>query len=1381
MKRLTLTFATAIILALGTFAFLFVLAGSPTSNPNVSSPAPSVSAATNSARSALPSHSPAAGKTGLIENYGRLPLSFEANQGQTDSQVKFLSRGRGYALFLTGDEAVLSLRKPSAVSGQPKFETRNPKFETRGSKLENGNWKLGGRQWGDALEAALGPLGFGPLIPNPASFIPTTDLTPNPESLTPSTSPAPAVLRMKLVGANPAAKVSGTAELPGKSNYFIGNDPKKWRTNVANYAKVKYQGVYPGIDLVYYGNQQQLEYDFVVAPGGDPRAIRFEIVGAVAPVSSSRERDDGDIAATEPHGADTAEGVAAGLSRQNQDGGVKPPLRIDPNGDLLITTEAGEVRFHKPVVYQPVEAPFRAAPAGLKPGATAAANPKSQIQNRKSVDGRYALLADNRIGFDIGAYDPSQPLIIDPVLSYSTYLGGSDEDFAYGIAVDASGNAYVTGRTQSGDFPTLGAFQTSYGGGGFYGGDAFVAKLNAAGSALVYSTYLGGSNIDLAYGIAVDAAGSAYVAGQTYSSNFPTTPGAFQPVYGGGSDDAFVAKLNVAGSALVYSTYLGGSSYDFTYTDVGYGIAVDAAGNAYVTGFTASSDFPTTPGAFQTSRRGDDDAFVAKLNAAGSALVYSTYLGGSNYDLAGDIAVDASGNAYVSGYTESIESSNFPTTPGAFQPSYGGGTVDAFVTKLNAAGSALVYSTYLGGTAVDGGQDITVDAAGNAYVSGITDSSNFPTTPGAFQTSYGGGRDAFVAKIQPLLDISVSPSSLDFGTQPVDHLSAAHPLSVTNPGEGTLNFTDFAVSGDFALDADTTTCAVGTPLAVGNNCSIGVTFTPTATGTRTGLITITDNAPGSPHTVTPSGFGTQPAVGLSGTSLDFGDQRVGTSSTSQPVTLSNTGNAPLTLSSIAASGDFAETSNCGDSVTVGGNCTISVTLTATATGARSGVLTITDDAPGSPHTVTLSGTGIEPAVSLAPPSLNFGNQRVGRSSAPQTVTLTNTGTAPLNITSMVLSNDYSQTNTCGSPLAVAASCTINVTFSPTTTGARSGSLTITDDAPGSPHTVALSGNGTQPRVSLTPESLDFGEQRVGTRSASQPVTLSNTGTATLHLARISITGADRRDFAWTGTCGARVAAGANCTLSVTFKPSAAGNRTGAITITDDAPNSPQTVALSGNGTQPRVSLTPGSLDFGGQRVGTTSGSQPVTLSNTGTATLNISRISITGADRSDFAQTNTCGASVAAGANCTLSVTFKPTTAGSRRGAVTITDDAPNSPQTVALSGMGTRPAVSLSPTRLSFPEQVIGTTSTPQTVRLTNSGTATLNISSISIMGADRSDFAQTNTCGASVAAGANCTLSVTFKPTAAGRRTGAVTITDDAPNSPQAVALSGTALRRR
>jgi hypothetical protein len=333
---------------------------------------------------------------------------------------------------------------------------------------------------------------------------------------------------------------------------------------------------------------------------------------------------------------------------------------------------------------------------------------------------------------------------------YSTWLDGGGDDVGTAIAVDSAGSAYVTGRAGSIDFPTTpGAFQPVYTG---CCEAPFVTKINPEGSALVYSTYLagGGDNgHDGGSGIAVDADGNAYVVGSSNPflgrpATFPTTAGAFQPSFGGGETDGFVAKLNATGSALVYSTFLGGSQSD------GAGsIVVDAAGNAYVSGGTSSTDFPTTAGAFQTTHGGKSDAFVTKLNPAGSALVYSTFLGGSGFD-GGSIAVDADGNVYVAGGTSSTD---FPTTSGAFQARLAGGE-NAFFAKLDPTGSALSYSTYLGGTTGDGGSRIAVDANRNAYVTGLTDSSDFPTTPGAFQRTYGGGvdkfgnpsADAFVAK-----------------------------------------------------------------------------------------------------------------------------------------------------------------------------------------------------------------------------------------------------------------------------------------------------------------------------------------------------------------------------------------------------------------------------------------------------------------------------------------------------------------------------------------------------------------------------------------------------------------------------------------------------------
>jgi len=583
---------------------------------------------------------------------------------------------------------------------------------------------------------------------------------------------------MKLRNANAAVKITGTDELAGTSNYFIGNDPTKWRTNVPTYAKVKYEGIYSGIDLVYYGNQRQLEYDFIVAPGADPRRIAFDVSGAKR-------------------------------------------IRRDAHGDLVLKLGEGEIRWHKPVVYQEKEG------------------------ERRLIGARYAITHTGRVGFELAKYDASRPLYIDPMI-YSTYLGGSSSDEGFAIAVDGAGNAYITGYASSKDFPiTPGAFQTVCESGCV---SAFMAKINPGGSALVYSTYLGGSANDWGDAIAVDSAGNAYVTGITYSTDFPITPGAFQKICNGGSycsptGDAFVSKLNPSGSTLVYSTYLGGSAYDWGYGiavdnagnayvtgqtssadfptknplqqhwagdydafvtkfnpdgsalvystylggggyDGGYGIALDNAGNAYVTGATGSTNFPTTPGAIQTSSHGYLDVFVSKINAAGSALDYSTYLGGSKYDSGHGIAVDSAGNAYVTGNTNSP---NFPVM-NPFQPNWGGGDNDAFVFKLNPSGSALVYSTYLGGGFTDFGYGIAVDSAGNAYVTGYTSSANFPITPGAFGKKYLGGRsDGFVSKFNPTGSALASSNFLGGSSE-----DRSYGIAVDSSGDAYLAGTTFS-------------------------------------------------------------------------------------------------------------------------------------------------------------------------------------------------------------------------------------------------------------------------------------------------------------------------------------------------------------------------------------------------------------------------------------------------------------------------------------------------------------------------------------------------------------------------------------------------------------
>jgi hypothetical protein len=545
-------------------------------------------------------------------------------------------------------------------------------------------------------------------------------------------------------------------------------------------------------------------------------------------------------------------------------------------------------------------------------------------------------------------------------LLYSTYLGGSADDYGQGIAVDSAESVVVTGFTASADFPTTGTLQSVHA--GPY--DAFVTKLEPAGSSLVYSTYWGGSGDDYGTSIALDPAGNAYATGYTNSPDFPTAS-ALQPTDGGGTCgtppsieacfDAYVVKVNADGSQLIYSTYLGGSGGDY-----GRGLAVDASGNAYVTGLTTSTDFPVTAGALQIAGGGTSvDAFVTKLDPTGSSVVYSTYLGGSGAEAGFDIAVDTAGNAYLAGYAYG----NGLPLAGPIQAA-NGGYYDAFLAMLNAAGSALVFSTYLGGSGNEEARGVALDPSGNAYLAGRTFSTDFPVTPGAFQTSYGSGAfDGFVAKLtNPALPVlRLSETSITFPAQGVDTSSPPQVLTLTNPGTVSASITSIQASSDFS---QTNTC--GPSLPPGAACSLSVVFAPTLRGTRTGTITVASNAADSPQVVSLSGIGIAPAVSLSAPALTFGEHVVSTTSPALPVTLSNTGELPLEISSITASGDFAQTNACGANIAVGANCTISITFMPATPGLRSGTLVIADSAPDGPHTVALSGTGTDFSLSVSP-------------------------------------------------------------------------------------------------------------------------------------------------------------------------------------------------------------------------------------------------------------------------------------------------------------------------------------------------------------------------------------------------------------------------------
>jgi hypothetical protein len=934
----------------------------------------------------------------VLDSYGQIPLSFEANQGQTEKQVRFLTRGSGYTLFLTDDAAVLTLQGAA-----------------RQSALVGGNQSI----------------------------------------------EDPAFLRMNLVGANHSPKVSGLDEQQGKTNYFTGNDPTKWRTNVVNYSRVKYNNAYPGIDLIYYGNQRQLEYDFVVAPGANPRAILLDLEQDCSSDSKSNGR------------------LHLGTH-------CRPPLRIARNGDLVATIQGREVRFSKPILYQGKEA----------------FDPRRRDEDRRSVmassaiHGRWVLKGDSRVGFEVGAYDTTKPLIIDPALNYSTYLGGSLFTAIYGVAVDSSGAAYVTGGVTSTDFPvTPGVVQPKYSG----NHDAFVTKLNPTGTGLVYSTYLGGSGIDHGSSIAVDAFGNAYVAGTTSSKNFPVTPGAFQTVCrgcGGTSPDGFVSKLNPAGSALVYSTFLGGSGYEHFAA-----MTIDGSGDAYVTGFSCSLDYPTTAGAFQTTFKGSCTPFggnvvVSELNATGSALVYSTYLGGTGTDDANAVIVDASGNTYVAGYSTSTD---FPTTAGAFQ-THNAGKNDVFVTKLNSAGAALLYSTYIGGSSDDQAWGLRVDSVGNAYVVGQTTSTNFPTTAGAFQTSCNSctganpQTDGFVTKLDSTGSSQVYSTYLGGSGQDV-----AFAISLGSMGDayvaGETNSKDFKTTpGAFQPTVGGSTNAFITRLHPTGNSAIYSTYFANNSTTILGI------------SVNPT----------NGSFVVAGR----TYSTTFPI----------------APGAFQTTCN-----------------------------TCNNKNKAADGFVTKFVVGDQ----IWPLTLNFGNQVVGVNSPVLNAVLTNSSSTLLHVTSFQVSgtnsSDFIKTNdTCGSPIPVGSSCTISVQFKPSAIGVENATLTVTDDASNSPQQVILQGTGTY--VQVTPPSIAFPRQKVGTQSLSKRITVSNKGNVTVNITGIALTGTNAGDFGKTTTCGSTLAPGTDCFIDVTFTPTATGTRTAGVSVSDDGGGSPQLLSLTGVGT-----------------------------------------------------------------------------------------------------------------------------------------------------------------------------------------------------------------------
>ena len=1180
---------------------------------------------------------------------------------------------------------------------------------------------------------------------------------------------APMTLELGFAGAR-AIRWLPLDALPGQSHYFQGDDPQRWRTHVPHFARLWASDLYPGIDLIFHGSGGELEYDFRVAAGADPSRIR----------------------------------VRAGKA---------DAIELSADGAARLRVGAASVELRRPVAYQVHDGERREIPARFR-------------------------LVGGLLEFALGDYDRSLPLVIDPVLSYTSFVGGSDSTTnGLGLAVDSTGNAYVTGSTCTADFPsTPGSVGTQGGSALFIDAceDVFITKFNADGSGLAYSTFLRGNHRETAVRIAVDAAGAAYLTGITLSTDFPTTPGAFSRTARGGEctliagfktpcADAFVAKLSPDGANLAYSTYLGGSGMD-----LGFGIAVDPTGAAYVSGWTNSSDLPSSATAFQKAYAGGTcfggftpcyDAFVAKLSANGSGLDYLTYLGGGNQEFAGNVAVDAGGNATVVGSTSS---SNFPTTPGVVGVNHSAGTQDdVFVTKLNANGSAVLYSTLVGGTGTDWPLSLALDGTGAAYVAGATVSPDFPVTPGALQGNYAGPPgagcdllvtlpvcgDAFVFKLNPtatefvlstFLGGSGDDSALGLAVDSAQRIwLAGATRSVAFPstpdayypaGNGNGFVVQLSADGSQRLYSSGLT-AVG--LAHATDLKVDAADNAYVLGVASSFIS-------GPFPTTPGAYsagqggamvskfaaGSAPALQLSATAISFGTQTLSSTSAVRDLVLSNPNSTALALA-LSIIGEtspaFMLSHNCPPLLAAAQSCTASLRFQPSSPGNTSATLQLRSNAPGAPHTVSLSGFGADvQSGGFLPSSLGFGAQQVGSTSGAQTAQWV---AQTSNVFPQVKSVSVEGPHAADFALDLASCaqgdnfCAVAARFAPQAgaSGVRSASLVVGADVYGSPFTLPLSGTvASAAALAVTPARLDFGNVALP-GPAQSFLTLKNNGTGPLTVTSVV---ASLGDYSLMpgGNCSAlpiTLAAQASCTQGVRFAPAQTGLRDANLSIGSSAPGSPLILALSGIGVDangPQLGVSAASADFGVTQVGTKNSlTRFFTLFNFGNqpATLDITLAPEFPPD----ANYSLCGASLGANATCSLALGFAPTATGTRSATVTIASNAPGGTRSISLSGVGILvPHAAVTPHVVDFGRVGVGATSLMRTITLANTGNGALNVGGVSVS----PPFSATNRCPTTLAAASSCSIDVLAQPVAASRSDALLTITDDAAGGAQRIALS-------
>jgi hypothetical protein len=998
-----------------------------------------------------------------------------------------------------------------------------------------------------------------------------------------------------------------------------------------------------------------------------------------------------------------------------------------------------------------------------------------------------------------------------------------------GLALDASGNLYLadTGNstirvvnTQSSPITIAGvtipagAIKTVAGNGtsctGAYstcgdGGSATAAQLNGP----VY--------------LRLDAAGNIYIA-DTKNNALRVVNTQSQPITIAGTTIAPATIATVAGNGTACGTPTGtgacgdGGQAKASLLKTPRGTFVDAMGNIYIAdnGDYRVRFINAATGIISTVA-GSGVSCSSTTSACGDGGPATSATLGSMHG----VFVDTKGQIYIADDTN--ERIRLVNTAGIMSTIAGSGVGGAPISGSPATSSPLYFP---GDALVDGAGDLYIPLQSNTIVSvsptgtltviagtgtpsplssPVCTSSTVTATGNCYSGDGGSSLKAQLANPQSLAmdaagniyiadtgnnvvrKLSVGLSAASFANQTEGTLSAAQTIGVSNTGGQNLQFNQIAFPSGYQQATVGSDCTTAGTLSPAASCQLGIGFMPPNATSYTGNATVTTNSPlaiASTGSISLTGTGTYvaPTVQLTA-SLSFGNQPIGTASTAQTLTLTNTGTSQFPISSAGPTDtvNFSTTTTCAGVLAAGSTCIYSVTFKPTSAGAFTSGFTVTDSTDNVSASASLTGTGTASGVTLSPGSLNLGSQPINTTGTTQSITLTNSGQAPLNISNIALSGAnasvFSQSSTCGTSVAVGASCTLSVTFTPTAVGTFTANLVLTDNAPDSPQTVSLTGMGVAqaPAISFKPASVAFGSVSLGTSSSPNVVQVQNLGTAVLNLGGIAITGSG---YAQSNTCGAQLAPNASCSVSVVFTPATATASNGSLTFTDNAAGSPQTVPLSGTGTAPQAVVTPNPIAFGSQTTAVASSPLPVTLSNPGNVPLSVTSIAITGSNANLFTQTNNCGSTVQAGGSCTISIVFAPTSNGLVTANLSIADNAANSPQIVAITGTGTvpQPAVSLSSSLASFGPVPSGSGAAPQQIVLTNSGSASLTLLSIAVSGAG---FGETNNCGTQLAVSATCSITVTFAPPQAGAATGTVTITDNAQGTTgatQSIALTGT-----